>query len=225
VLFFAPTLGPVHRRCGQAFVWVVLFVSASGCALLADPAFSSIGLLFFSNKTHLGDVLKSSQYFGVMFLYFTLSTLYATVTGPRILARIRASSDGRITSSKLDWILALAALPLSLMFLAIGVIDVIHAQRFGAEFIFFSLVLDTFIIFDIATFVLRPSIRGSPWWMIHMVKMLSSFSTIVYAVYLRHFFQLPKIRQVDFFGVYLGGVLIGIYLFIHRRRLITGPSK
>jgi hypothetical protein len=46
---FAPKMGPMHRRCG-AFVWVVVIVATGGCALLADPAFGSISLLFLVTR-------------------------------------------------------------------------------------------------------------------------------------------------------------------------------
>lgn len=96
---FAPKLGRVHRRCGRAFVWVVVIVAISGCALLADPAFGSIALLFFSDKTGLGEVLKSADYYEVLFLWLTFATLYITLTGPRVWTRIRASHDGRMTGA------------------------------------------------------------------------------------------------------------------------------
>lgn len=222
---FAPKLGRVHRRCGRAFVWVVVFIATSGCVLLADPAFGSIGLLFFSDKTGLGEVLQSAKYFEVMFLWLTFATLYVTLTGPRVWTRIRASNDGRMTSNWLDWALALAAVPMSVMFLVIGIIDLTHGERFGVEFIFFSLALDAFVLFDIVTFVIRPSVRRFPWWIVHMVKMLLAFDTLVYAVYLRHFLQLPKFLQLHFFVLYLAIPMIGICLWIHRRRLMTGPVQ
>lgn len=130
-----------------------------------------------------------------------------------------------MTSSWLDWALALASLPMSVMFLVIGIIDLTHGERFGVEFIFFSLALDVIVLFDIATFVIRPSVRRFPWWIVHMIKMLLAFDTLVYAVYLRHFMQMPEFLQVRLFVLYLAIPMIGISLWIYRRRLMTGPVK
>lgn len=224
VALSVPKVTRTHPRFGRIFVWLIVFVSISGTILLADPAFGAIQLLAFSDREGLGEVLQSAEYFEVLFLWLTVATLYSTLTGVRVWSRMNASQDDRMAAGWPDWTMAVAAVPMSIMFLGIGIVDLRHGERMGTEFVFFSLSLLGIAAFDLATFVTRPSITRFPWWMVHMIKMVLAVGSVAYAVYLRHFLQLPEVLQVRFFVLYLAIPLIALFLWRYRRQWRSGPT-
>lgn len=190
---FSKKGGKNHRLIGRLFLFDVILIALSGSILLVDPLFLT---LYWPEQSLIHDFpeyFKSAHYPELFFLYLNTTLIYYSFSGVRIWKRIGYGSMTTIRSDWVDWCLALGMGLFALGFLVVGFFDFIHEDRLAKEFIIGGLIVLSFVIFDIYTFLVPTSVAGFPWWIIHMTKMFVVWAALVSAFWLRvRVYVLPK---------------------------------
>lgn len=220
--------GALHRRAGRGFVLVVILVAVTGTALLVDPVFATVDFALFAQERGLLAIVEAAHYGELLFVFFTLVTVYGAVTGARLWTLVGGARDGRFAGRTIDWAFALASMPLTLLFLTIGIVDVVRVQRYGLEILAYAGLFLGLLALDLLVMARRPLLAGRPWWALHMAKMMAAFSALAYALYLRHRLELPEPLQIHGFGAILLVLLMAGSVLVHRRRgpaPVAGPSR
>ncbi len=182
---FAPKGGAVHRLAGRLLLIDVVLVALTGSLLLVDPLFMLIYWPEDSAAMGFTDIFRSAHYPEMFFLYLVVTLLYFSFSGARLWARVGHGHAERVRSNWLDWGLAIGMGGFALFFLALGILDWIHADRLASDFIAGPTVVLAFIGFDFYTFAARPAVHRFPWWFLHMTKMFVVWAGLIDAFWWR----------------------------------------
>ena len=182
---FAKKGGTVHRLAGRLLLVDVSLVAISGTLLLLDPLFFLVYWHEQSAPKGFGQYFQSAHYPELFFLWLVVTLLYFSFSGARIWSRVDHGRAERIHSSKVDWVIAMGMGVFGLIFLIIGIMDLIHASKLAGAFIIGSGLLLSFVGFDVYTFLRKPKVQGFPWWILHMTKMFVVWAGLLDAFWLR----------------------------------------
>lgn len=182
---FARKGGAFHKKIGTLFLWNVAIISTTGALSLLDPSFLSVYWSEESDLKGFGQIFQSAKLPNLFFLFIMIMFSYSAFSAARIWPRLRESVDQRIASSRFDWVITLAMGLISLVFLGIGIEDLIEHDAFAATFIGGPSIMLGFVAFDIYTFVKKPPVSRYKWWMLHVIKIMYVWAGLIQGFWLR----------------------------------------
>ena len=174
----------LHILTGKVFLIDVIVLAITGAILLVDPLFLLVYWPQESLTHDFGEYFKSAHYPELFFFYLNTTLIYYSFSAARVWERVRVSTDV-LKSNWIDWTLTLGMGVFVICFLLIGVYDLIHADKLALEFIIGGLIVLSFLIFDLYTFIVPTKISAIPWWILHMTKMFVIWAALISAFWLR----------------------------------------
>lgn len=185
IAVFSRKGSPLHITAGKSFLIISILIALSGALLLVDPLF----LLVYWPEQGLihdfGQYFKSSHYPELFFFYLNMTFIYFCFSAARVWSRVGHGTYETIRTNWFDWTLTIVTAIFILFFFIIGIVDLIHADKLGVEFIAGSIIVISFIIIDLYTFIFPVKVSGKPWWVLHMTKMFVAWSGLLSAFWLR----------------------------------------
>ena len=223
VAFFIEKHTKWHGIIGRLFLIDVVFIVISGTLLLIDPLFVSVYWADESNLKGFSSLFHSAHYSEVFFLFLAVITLYLSFSAARIWKRINYGRAEIIHTNLFDWLLSVSMLLLCVFFIYVGILDLIHVDKAGWKFIAASMLMLTFVAFDLYTFIKKPKVADHRWWIWHVVKITCAWAGLLDAFWLRIepiLVEKGLIEDLSLpFGTICWVILISLGYFLNHRKM------
>ncbi|WP_445359571.1 hypothetical protein [Microbulbifer sp. ANSA005] len=214
-----------HRACGITTLLLALVFSASALMMLFNPN------LIPHLKADIPEYPIDTAYVynihsDLLLIGLASIFIYSIYSAYRIWPRIKHSTDGRITSNVIDWVLAAVALWVTIFYLQMFFYDMDEHPGYANIYLAPSVLMLIFAGLDFYTFVFRPTIYGKPWWALHMSKMLYAWSALIKGFLLRDFhltLDRTVLHEIASIVIWLSISLL-VYLF-YRKNLNSRYAK